>query len=89
VAYHFEPHGTQFTAPLTIEQDYRGLVVTGLVDLNSLYVGYFATPDAFDPLTGVAVVSEEIPVRVDLKRKVASFPVDHLSGYVLSSGRVR
>ena len=87
VAYEFGPHGTRFSAPLTVEQDYRGLAVSGSTDLGALYVGYFATPEAFDAATGTATVSEEIPVRIDAKRSTASFQVWHFSGYMLSSGK--
>lgn len=86
VAYDFEPHGLVFTRPINVFQD---LKVTSFDkhDAASLEGAYFA--DMTSLQNGSAKVNEFKDTHVDLKNSKLRFPVDHFSGYLVSSSRRR
>jgi len=92
VVYEFGPHGTQFLAPVTIEQDLKDTKAYGSQPLaQDLFGGY--VPDGTDDIDANdnVKVSETFDVTLipDTQRKSrwAQFSTWHFSGYVLASGR--
>ena len=93
VAYEFEPHGTQFLAPLTFVQKlghtnlHHAKVPPGWE--HKLQGAYFADPSMIDLETGIAVVSELLPVDLEAtwSGDQLTFPIWHFSGYMASTGR--
>ena len=93
VAYEFEPHGTQFLAPLTFVQKlghtnlHHAKMPPGWE--HKLFGAYFADPAMIDSETGIAVVSELLPadVQATLSGEQLTFPIWHFSGYMASTGR--
>jgi hypothetical protein len=96
VAYTFEPHGLEFSAPVEVAQLLVATAAYGqadiLRDLQGAYLPYgVADLDA----AGVARVEEVYPVRLrtinsfssDFVPAIATFRIGHFSGYMLASGR--
>ncbi len=88
VAYDFQPHGSRFLQPLRLEQELKP-IAWQKVDPRTLEVGYFASPSLLAPLDGVALVSEFLPLDLDITGSKAKFNVCHFSGYMVASGRKR
>ena len=87
VAYEFEPHGLQFTAPLVVTQVLDGTSASGQALIpGHLFAGYFADLSALNPLNGTALVNEILGTSVNLGRSSATFSVWHFSGYLLWTG---
>jgi hypothetical protein len=93
VAYEFEPHGTQFLAPLTFVQRlghtnlHHAKIPPGWE--HKLSGAYFTDASMIDSETGVAVVSELLPADVvgTWTGDALTFPIWHFSGYMASTGR--
>lgn len=92
VAYDFEPHDATFLAPLRFVQktghtNWREVSLPpGFVPQSS--GAYFPNTSLIDPATGVAVVSEFVPlVSVEGSGEI-SFDIWHFSGYLVSTGRI-
>lgn len=85
--YLFEPHGLQFAQPVWIYQDIRKTeAFRNPAQLSALRGAYF--PDAsFLGTDGTALVQEIRATEVDGIGGMVRFPVDHFSGYLLTSGR--
>lgn len=96
ISYGFGPHGLQFMAPVTIEQDMKGTnmkdKVAGIESIHGVYA-----PDGQADLTpdGRANVSEILgadtrigidPVRGKAELKSTKFIIRHFSGYMLMGG---
>ena len=91
VAYEFGPHGKTFLVPLIMNQSTKGLNVTNSLT-NALFpiqAGYFPSRDGLDLAAGTALVTELLPVKLDLGLGSATFTVGHFSGYLLASGRAQ
>jgi hypothetical protein len=84
--YAFAPHGLRFRVPLVVTQRLPG-VHAGRAGALALSAGYFDGVSAIDAGTGRVLVSEILPVTVDVARNAASFKVSHFSGYMVASGR--
>jgi hypothetical protein len=82
VAYEFQPHGLVFRKPITFTQS---LASTSLLSTTSLSGGYFKEVSQLDPMTGAALINEELPARVS--NGTVSFDISHFSGYMVSTGR--
>lgn len=97
VAYGFEPHGIQFSAPVVVTQN---MLLTSIANnsyaLSQVQAGYF--PDGKSDLLsdGTALVNELLPVKLvigtvtglinsllGVKVETASFVIRHFSGYLL------
>jgi hypothetical protein len=91
VAYEFEPHGLQFAAPVTIEQDLRGTLAARFRSMaGELQGAYYDTTlgDGYvDPWHLFATVRENLSGKSDHRRTTFSFEIHHFSGYLVSSGR--
>jgi hypothetical protein len=86
VSYEFQPHGVKFAKPLTLVQDLgKAQYQAGM----ALWGGY--NLETVDQVKGQVTILESVlaPVTTDRKtgKVVASFPIHHFSGYVLTSGR--
>lgn len=83
VAYEFSPHGTQFLVPLVAVQN---LLVTQTSGLNLLnfFAGYYQSPA--DLGTGTATITEALSINIGLFNTVATFNINHFSGYIIASG---
>lgn len=86
-AYLFEPHGLQFARPVWIYQDVRKTeAFRNPAQLSALRGAYF--PDAtLLGADGTALVEEIRSTEVDGLGGMIRFPVDHFSGYLVTSGR--
>ena len=92
VAFEFAPHGITFAVAASIEQDLRFTLVgkddkTGGLDLQAGY--YTNLDDSFvDRWKLFARVTEVRRVRKPEPRNphLVTFPIDHFSGYLMSSG---
>jgi len=92
LAYSFEPHGIQFTAPVVVTQDLSNAQASSF---SRLMGGYM--PDGIsdlDPSTGTVTVSEQYPTVTTYGRGVdgrygymTNFTIKHFSGYILTTGR--
>lgn len=87
VAYDFQPHGTTFAVPLTIEQPTLGTNLTKLPAATSVQGAYFPLASSLDQLLGTALVSEFQPTFVSADKAWIKFTVQHFSGYMVSTGR--
>lgn len=87
VAYLFEPHGLRFAQPVWIYQDVRKTeAFRRPAQLSAVRGAYF--PDAsFLGTDGTALVEEIRSTEVDGLGGMIRFPVDHFSGYLVTSGR--
>jgi hypothetical protein len=91
VRYEFGPHGTQFQAPVAIEQDMSQTTIYGNVKLAATLSGGYL-PDGVADLKGdSARVSEKHPTQTSTgsdghgnqQMKQSVFVVWHFSGYIL------
>ncbi len=87
VSYEFGPHGTTFSAPLTIVQELKKTSWDKVKDLSGIEGAYFADQAQLSPDGTLAVVDEFRPTNVEFEKNKISFTVDHFSGYLISSGR--
>lgn len=87
VAYRFEPHGLQFTAPLQLTQTLNGIKLDSpSLGVPPLFAGYFAGDSMpVDAITGEARVVEILPVRIDVNAHAVVLQVHHFSGYTVAS----
>ena len=84
VAYRFEPHGLQFQVPVLLNQSLLALAPTP----DPLFGGYFpADAPEIDPATGLTIVTELPPSRMDLTAGLLQIGIRHFSGYIAASGR--
>jgi hypothetical protein len=95
ISYEFGPHGTQFHAPVTIEQDMKKTTIDKKVaQADDLFGGYM--PNGVSDIVGDSVkvselhksdtkVGKDFMGRPELK--TSTFTVSHFSGYILISGR--
>lgn len=96
VAYTFEPHGTEFHAPVYVVQDLQGTDMSTKLGLASTIAGAYM-PDGISDLhaDGTASVSELYGASVGKSRDPvhglvltnAIFIIQHFSGYILTGGR--
>ncbi len=95
ISYEFGPHGTQFHAPVAIEQDMKQTSIDKKIDqANSLYGGYMPLGTG-DIVGDSASVSElhhaETSIGIDPlgkpELKTSVFIVWHFSGYILIGAR--
>lgn len=84
IAYEFAPHGLVFAAPVTIHQDFKN-TGAGRAAAAAAVGGYYPNPASLDLVNASAEVSELRPTSFDGTR--ISFPIEHFSGYILTSGR--
>jgi hypothetical protein len=89
VAYEFEPHGSRFPVPLTIEQTTKGLDWRKVTDYRQLEAAYFADASQIDEASGQAAVNEFLPLSWDYIKGKLQFKVTHFSGYMVSTGRTK
>jgi hypothetical protein len=89
VAYNFEPHGTVFRTPLTLSVELGATEYAMLQSQSGVEAGYFASTADINDGTGTALVSELRAVTANRATNRITFLVDHFSGYMLSSGRIR
>lgn len=82
VAYSFEPHGTLFVEPVSIEQGLNLTSWKGNKSKGLFNVGYFAHDWQVNPLSGDALINEVMPAWLD--RDKLYFDVFHFSGYMVS-----
>jgi hypothetical protein len=93
VVYEFGPHGTQFLAPITVQQDLRETKAWGDDRLqHELFGGYTpntATDISADGTTVDVAETFGVDLVPDNKKsaRYARFYTTHFSGYVLASGR--
>lgn len=87
IAYEFGPHGTTFSAPLTVVQDMKNTNWNRVKNLYAIEGAYFADPRQLSADDTMAVVDEFRPTLVEVAKNKISFTVDHFSGYLVSSGR--
>jgi hypothetical protein len=87
VAYDFQPHGTAFAVPLTIEQPTLGTNVMKAPTVSSIEGAYFPLSSSLDQTNGSAVVTEFEPTFVSADRAWITFTVKHFSGYIVAMGR--
>lgn len=85
VAYEFEPHGTQFSKPLTFTQDLELTSWLSMLLKPSLSGGYFKDASQVNTSTGAAIINEELSARIIGTDVV--FSISHFSGYMVSTGR--
>lgn len=84
VAYRFEPHGLRFDRPVNLHQSLGALASTD----THLRGAYF--PDdapAVDPISGLTIVSELEPTKLDRTAGLVRIKIRHFSGYIVASGR--
>jgi hypothetical protein len=96
VAYSFEPHGTQFHAPVYVVQNVGLTTIAHDISLAQTIAGAYM-PDGLADLQpdGTAIVSEIHDASVDKIRDPiqglilhnAVFTIQHFSGYILTGGR--
>jgi hypothetical protein len=90
VAYEFEPHGLQFSAPVKIQQDLKSTFAYKLKDGRSLQGAYFSDLDHsfVDPWKLFASVRDVRAAQADREHnpRIAKFYIFHFSGYLMSSG---
>jgi hypothetical protein len=88
VAYEFGPHGIKFAKPLVMEQDLRntsaGLIGKLTTSLLGLKAGYFADRSSLDYRYKTALVSELLPISLNLNLNTARWEVWHFSGYMVA-----
>jgi hypothetical protein len=87
VAYDFQPHGTTFAQPLTIQQPTLGTNLFKLPAITGIQGAYFLGTSALDQTSGTASVAEFEPTFVTADRAWITFTVKHFSGYVIATGR--
>lgn len=95
VAYSFEPHGIQFSAPVVVMQDASYVQTSGLLGgLSSVQGGYMSDGISdLDQSTGTVTVSEQLPTSTSFMyfnghwTNVTSYTIKHFSGYILTGGR--
>jgi hypothetical protein len=95
VSYEFGPHGTQFLAPVAIEQDMQKTTFAGKPDKATTLYGGYLLHGAADIKGDSANVSEfhaaQSSVGIDSfgkkQLKDAVYVVWHFSGYILISTR--
>jgi hypothetical protein len=95
VSYEFGPHGTQFLAPVAIEQDMQKTTFGGKPDKAATLYGGYLLHGTSDIVGDSAKVSEfhaaQSSVSTDSfgkkQLKDAVYVVWHFSGYILISGR--
>ena len=95
ISYEFGPHGTQFQAPVAIEQDMQQTTIGSRTDqAKKLYGGYM--PDGISDIAGdSAKVSETHQSLTSLgidgtgkpQLKQSVFTIWHFSGYILIGAR--
>lgn len=81
VAYHFEPHGTQFLKKITLTQDLSNTAWFGNAKLT-LGGGYFADDSQINLLSGKSLLNELLPVT--LTGSKLNLEIGHFSGYMVS-----
>lgn len=84
IAYRFQPHGLRFDRPVDLHQSLDALAPTDA----HLRGAYF--PDdvpAVDPLSGLTIVSELEPTKLDRTAGLVRVRIRHFSGYIVASGR--
>jgi hypothetical protein len=90
VAYDFQPHGTQFAVPLRVEQGMKGTNADHNPEVQeALAAGYFADSSSLDEENDAAVVEEVLPVETTITKDKIKFSVEHFSGYLIATGRMR
>ncbi len=82
VAYSFEPHGTLFVQPVSIEQGLNSTSWKNNKGKGLFNVGYFANDSQLNLLNGNALINEVLPAWLD--RDKLYFDVFHFSGYMVS-----
>jgi hypothetical protein len=87
IAYDFQPHGTTFAKPLTIEHPTAGANTSKLPKEATLEGAYVPDLSLLDQQLGTATVSEFRPTFVSATKSTVTFTVDHFSGYIVSWGR--
>ena len=88
VAYEFQPHGVQFAEPLEFEQD-LSKTEWGKLDARTVALegAYFADVAQVNAAEGTAMVSEFLPIDLDVKKHKVRMNIWHFSGYMMSTGR--
>jgi hypothetical protein len=91
VAYVFEPHGLVFRQPIQVRQTFKGTSAEGNHEIRESLEGAYFPELGLEGLTllksGVAKVVETRPTFVDVNGSGLRFPVEHFSGYLVSTGR--
>lgn len=82
VAYSFEPHGTVFVEPVSIEQSLKGTSWKANKDKGLFSVGYFANDWQINTSSGRAQINEVLPAWLD--RDKVFYDIFHFSGYMVS-----
>jgi hypothetical protein len=88
VAYEFGPHGTVFSKPIYFVQDLGNTNYDALT-MSALEVGYFQSAAQLNDLLGEALVNEFLSTALyqDAKYNFVYAPIEHFSGYLVSTGR--
>lgn len=85
VAYVFEPHGIEFSQPVTISQSLRNTVAWKTALADGLQGSYFERL-LVDPTESFAQSLENRSAKLkDLKTRL-EFSIEHFSGYMVSTG---
>jgi hypothetical protein len=94
VSYEFQPHGLQFAKPVEVSQALRGTAaeLVASARLNDLIGGYVPRGREDIDSKGKASVAETYAVTLTGtgavgNPKVATFSINHFSGYILGWGR--
>jgi hypothetical protein len=87
VAYDFQPHGTTFAQPLTVQQPTLGTNLFKLDPATSIQGAYFLGTSLLNETTGTAAVAEFEPTFVSADKAWVTFTVNHFSGYIIATGR--
>ncbi len=82
VAYSFEPHGTLFVLPVSIEQGLNSTSWKNNKGKGLFNVGYFAHDWQVNSLSGNALINDVLPAWLDQDKLY--FDVFHFSGYMVS-----
>lgn len=87
VAYDFGPHGSIFPVALQVVQELEGTSWWRASDLSTIEAAHFTSLDCSVAGRCEALVSEFLPVTLDIERTRLRFEVKHFSGYLVSMGR--
>jgi hypothetical protein len=83
VAYRFEPHGLEFDHQVGL---YQALSALATADKHLRGAYFPGDVPAIDPATGLTIVTELEPTKLDKKAGLLRIKIRHFSGYVAVSG---
>jgi hypothetical protein len=89
VAYRFEPHGIQFSAPVVIRQSLRNTVAWKNPAVGAQLEGSYFERLLVDSSEAYARRLERRPARLRDGGRLVEFGIEHFSGYILSTGEVQ